>query len=259
MTKNNKFHIPDKKGMDEIIKIGVEMDIPDVKDVVTDEDLLAAGYSLPPADLLEKTKKRIEEEKRASKKVVSFRKIGKRIGIAVAVFMLVFALSLTVKSVRVYVFGIVNRITDNAIKFHGTSDSPYTYDTDEKHSYDDAEEAMGEELLKPTYLPKEFIFDQVKIYANSHVIFVYQRGEDKIRLYQYLMGEGMNIESIVHTDIGSSYTLNAHNSKIQISQHKQMDTDYLWLKAIWNNDTLLYKVEGNCSKEEFEKFIVNLK
>ena len=157
--KENKSRKMKRKEIHEIIKMSVDMDIPDVKDEITDEEVLAMGYSLAPDDMLDRIKKGIaekEEAKKADAKVYSFRKVGKRIVVAIAVFMLLFALSLTVKSVRVYVFGIVNRITDNAIKFSGTSDTPYTYDIDEKQAYEDADEALKAKTLKPTYLPEGF-------------------------------------------------------------------------------------------------------
>ena len=258
MTKKNKFNIPDKKGMVEIIKMGVEMDIPDVKDVITDEDLLAAGYSLPPADLLEKTKKRIAEEQKASKKVYSFRKARKVIVIAAAIFILMLA-AMQAEGVRVYVFGIVNRITDNAIKFNGTTDTPYTYEIDEKQAYKDAEEELGIKLLKPTYLPDGFVADRVKIYPNSHALFLYKNESSTIKFNQSIYIDGMNIQSSVHSDDDNSYTIAAHNKEIIVNCHNQAETNEIWMTAVWRSENIIYKIEGNCKKEEFEKFIINLK
>lgn len=259
--KENKSRKMKRKEIDEIIKMSVDMDIPDVKDEISDEEVLAMGYSLAPDDMLDRIKKGIaekEEAKNADAKVYSFRKVGKRIVIAVAVFMLLFALSLSVKSVRVYVFGIVNRITDNAIKFYGTSDTLYTYDANEKQSYEDAEKALGVKLLKPTYLPEGFVFEQVKIYPESHIFFIYKNESNVIRIRQSLFQEEMNTDIIVHSDEGSSYTLKAHGANILVSSHKRIETDTTWLTAVWSDKTILYRIEGNCTEEEFEKFILNL-
>jgi len=259
--KENKSRKMKRKEIDEIIKMSVDMDIPDVKDEITDEEVLAMGYSLAPDDMLDRIKKGIaekEEAKNADAKVYSFRKVGKRIVIAVAIFILLFALSLSVKSVRVYIFGIVNRITDDAVKFHGTSDSPYTYDTDENQAYKDAEEELDVKMLKPEYLPESFILDRVKIYPDSHAMFFYKKETENIRLYQYILDAGSNIETSVRTDSAYSHSIIAHGKEILINKHKQTDSDGTWLSAVWDDGKLLYRVEATCSNEDFEKFILNL-
>ena len=260
--KENKSRKMKRKEIDEIIKMSVDMDIPDVKDEISDEEVLAMGYSLAPDDMLDRIKKGIaekEEAKNADAKVYSFRKVGKKAAIVFAVFALIIALGVAVHGVMVYVFNVRSNITEDAIEFRGTSDYSYSYDAEESQAYEDADKALGATTLKPTYLPEGFNFDHVKIYSNTRVAFIYKNGNETIRLNQYLIDDGMTIGVAINSENGSSYTIQGHGTKISIGEHKRLETDSIWLSAIWDDESLLYKIEGNCSKEEFEKFILNLK
>lgn len=185
-------------------------------------------------------------------------KVHKFVIIAVAILIL-FCGSLSVGAVRVYVFKIIHQITENSIQFFGVNEESYSYDADENEAYINADKALGYTTLKPTYMPEGYIFDSVKLYGYDHVIMIYKNQDRIIKLSQELKTDPIYSGESVDTKEGYTYTITVHDEIINIAEHKQLDTDTIWYTAIWNDENLIYNVSSNCNKEQFEKFIINLK
>lgn len=159
----------------------------------------------------------------------------------------------------VYVFKIIHQITENSIQFFGINEESYGYDADENEAYNNADKALGYTTLKPTYMPEGYVFDSVKLYENDHVIMVYKNQEKIIKLTQELKTDPTYSGEAVDTKEGYTYTITVQDTIINIAEHKQLDSDVVWYSAVWNDDNLIYNINANCTKEEFEKFIRNLK
>lgn len=240
---------------DEIMKMSAEMDIIDEKDIVTEKDIEEMGIPMPPSGMKERILKACADSKAQKKKPFRMKKI---ILIAAALIILI-AGALSVEGVRVHIFGIKNQVNENSIEFRGLNENAYSYDAEESQAYTTAEEALGTSILKPSYMPDGYKFDRIKIYPEQSVITTYKNGDKSIRINQKLLIEQITTGDIVDTKDGIIYTFKAHGKEIGIAEHEQSETGDKWLSSVWDNEKISYKVEGNCSREEFEKFIKNLK
>lgn len=261
----NKNYDNIRQTFDDIIKKSVEMEMADNISPLTDDDVKKMGYLPPPADMYDRIMKECNnsttnsddgyEKKPNNRKK---RKFYKFIVVAAAILILSFG-ALSVSAVRVYVFKIIHQITENSIQFFGINEESYSYDADEKEAYNNADIALGYTTLKPTYMPEGYVFDSVKLYENDHVIMVYKNQDKIIKLMQELKTDPTYSGEAVDTKEGYTYTLTVQGAIINIAKHKQLDTDAIWYTAIWNDENLIYNVSSNCNKEQFEKFIKNLK
>lgn len=254
-----------RQTFDDIIKKSVEMEMTDSVSALTNEDVKKMGYPSPPADMYDRiikecTNSTINSDYGYEKKLTNRkkRKFHKFIMIAAAILVLSCG-ALSVGAVRVYVFKIIHQITENSIQFFGINEGSYSYDVDENEAYNSADKALGYTTLKPTYMPEGYVFDNVKLYENDHVIMIYKNQDKIIKLTQELKIDPIYSGEAVDTKEGYTYTLTIQDTIINIAEHKQLDTDVIWYTAIWNDENLIYNVSSNCSKEEFEDFIKHLK
>lgn len=263
MRNNNYESI--RQTFDEIIKKSVKMEMSDGNFQLNDDDLKTSDFPPPPSDMYDRIIKECTnsttdsndeyEEKSHNRKKYKFHR---PIVIAAAILILSFG-ALSVSAVRVYVFKIIHQITENSIQFFGINEESYSYDADENEAYNNADKALGYTTLKPTYMPEGYVFDSVKLYENDHVIMVYKNQDKIIKLTQELKTVPTYSGEAVDTKEGYTYTLTIQDTIINIAEHKQLDTDVTWYTAIWNDENLIYSLSGNCSKDEFEKFVKKLK
>lgn len=250
---------------DDIIKKSVEMEMADSFSPLTNEDVKKMGYPSPPADMYDRiikecTNSTINSDDEYEKKLNNRKKSKFHKFIVVAAAILILSCgALSVGAVRVYVFKIIHQITENSIQFFGINEESYSYDADENEAYENADKALGYATLKPTYMPEGYVFDSIKLYENDHVIMVYKNQDKIIKLTQELKNDQTYTGEAVDTKEGYAYTITVKDTIINIAEHKQLDTDVIWYTAIWNDENLIYNVSGNCSKDEFEKFIKKLK
>lgn len=265
MTEKNRKTEILEQSFDEIIKMSMEMEENDRKEFFSDEIVETTAFPPPPADMLDRILKACEEDKTEAKpeaptakpKRFKFKRI---LIIAAALIALLSAAS--VLGDKNYIFKTENRITKNSIQFSGVNENAHSFSPDEEKAYETAENALGVSVLKPTYLPEGFKLDRFKQYEVDKVIIVYRNSDKIIKISQELLYHDGNIiytGEAVDTIEGNTYTINAQNTVITIGEYKQKETETIWLSAVWDDKQLSYKVEGSCTKEEFEKFIINLK
>lgn len=252
--KNKKYIISDKE-FDKMIKKSIETEMNDGKDVITDEQLLAMGYPLPPEDIPQRIMaERANEDKVGKRTHTTVRKIL----VAVATLGILLA-TMSVSGVRVYVFNIVSEIRQNSIQFFGTNKSTYEYDVDEALAYENAEKELGVSILKPGYLPDGFEFDRTRIYDNDRVVIHYNRNDETIRLSQKIMMDMLEKGDMVDTLEGDVYTFTYGDIEVTASAYERKEKGDKWYNAVWDDGKMMYKADGSCTKDEFEKFIKKLK
>ena len=219
----------------------VKMDLEQYDDtpILTDDEMKKQGYSLPPNDMYKKIK-------------------WKRIVTIAAIIVILICGVMSVQAVRVYIFKIIDRITDNSMQFMGINEVEQSYDSNDNEAYKTAEEALGVHVLKPMYLPEGFIFDSVKVYPGDYIILIYRNQEKLIRLTQSLLKDNIITSEVVDTDNGHTYTLDINGYDIIVGQHNQEETGITWSKAIWNDDKCKYSIDTNIDDSELEKLILSL-
>lgn len=252
--KNKKYTISDKE-FDKMIKESIETEMNDGKDVITDEELLAMGYTLPPEDIPQRIMAEHANESKAGKRTHT---IVRRSLIAVAALGILLA-TMSVSGVRFYVFNIVSEIRQNSIQFFGTNKSTYEYDVDEAFAYENAEKEAGFSILKPGYLPEGFEFEKVKVYMDDCVVMYYKKGDKTIKLTQRLLIGEIENGDMVDTLEGDVYTFNSGDIKVTASEYERKEKGDKWYTAVWDDEKMMYKADGSCTKDEFEKFIKKLK
>ena len=243
---------------DDIIRMGVKMDLEQYDDtpILTDDEMKKQGYSLPPNDMY---KKIISAANKKEIKKVRYKKIKwKRIVTIAAIIVILICGVMSVQAVRVYIFKIIDRITDNSMQFMGINEVEQSYDSNDNEAYKTAEEALGVHVLKPMYLPEGFIFDSVKVYPGDYIILIYRNQEKLIRLTQSLLKDNIITSEVVDTDNGHTYTLDINGYDIIVGQHNQEETGITWSKAIWNDDKCKYSIDTNIDDSELEKLILSL-
>ena len=254
IEKGKEYRISDET-FDKIIKKGIEMEMDDGKDIITDSELVSMGYPLPPDDIPE----RIKKERRNNRSLRNRRPAFIRKFLIVAAALVILMATMSVAGVKVYVFDIVSEIKENSIQFFGRNENAYVYDAEESLAYENAEKESGFAILKPGYLPEGFVFEKVKIYPNDRVVMHYKMGDKTIKLTQKLLIEDTKTGEMVDINDGETYTIKARDTKITVGKHEQKETNTLWLSAVWYDEQLVYRVDANCTKEELEKFIKKLK
>ena len=253
--KNDKKYIISGKEFDKMIKKSIEMEMNDGKDIITDEELLAMGYTLPPDDIPQRImSERANRGEAENKRHTTVRKIL----IAVAVLGILLA-TMSVSGVKVYVFNIVSEIRENSIHFFGTNKNTYQYDAEEGQAYENAEKELGFSILKPGYLPEGFVFERVKVYPEERVIVYYKRDDKTIMVTQKKLIDMLETGDMVDTLEGDVYTFTSHGIKVTASEYERKGKGDKWYTAAWSNENISYRADGSCTKEEFEKFIKNLK
>jgi len=126
VKKNKEYKVCDKK-LDIMIKKSIEAEMNDGKDIITDEELLEMGYTLPPENISQRImSQRANQGKAEGKRRITVRKIL----IAVAILGILLS-TMSVSGVRVYIFNIVSEIRENSIHLFGTNKNTYQYDADE--------------------------------------------------------------------------------------------------------------------------------
>ncbi|MBO4941727.1 MAG: DUF4367 domain-containing protein [Clostridia bacterium] len=252
--KNKKYIISDKE-FDKMIKKSIETEMNDGKDVITDEELLAMGYTLPPEDIPQRIMAEHANEGKVGKRTHT---TVRKLIIAVATLGILLA-TMSVSGVRFYVFNIVSEIRQNSIQFFGTNKSTYEYDVDEALAYENAEKELGVSILKPGYLPDGFEFEKIRVYVKDCVIMNYGKGDNIIRITQKLLIDETETGEMVDINDGDMYILKAQDAQIKVERHVRKETEDEWLSAVWDNENISYRVEGNINQKEFEKFIKKLK
>lgn len=244
---------------DELIKIALEKDLSKDDEIIvpTDEEIKAMGYPTPGADtfdrIMEKYEFRVQHgEKKNNKKVAKLFAI-------VAIIAATICGGLSVQAVRVYLFKIVNQITDNSIKIFNTNEMVNSFDTDESEAYKNAEDAMGISLLKPYYLPDGMDFNDIKIYVDDHVILNYRNEGKIIRFTQALKENAANLEESIDTLKGDVFTKVVGDKDITFAKYIQEETEIIWYEAVWSDDELYYYINTNVDEEELNKIIENLR
>jgi len=252
MTDKNR-----REEYDEIIKMSIEMskENDDELKELTDEDVIKMGYDLPPDDMYDRIIKTAEQSKPV-KSVKTFRKI--MVIAAIVVVTVILGIFVT-SGVKHYSFDIDGEVTENAIEFRGTNKNDYVYEADEIEAYKSAEEALGTAILKPTYLPDGFEFDTIKMYANDYIILRYQSKYKTIKFRQELLDNQTLTNSISDEKYGNLFTLDFNEYIVEVGEQTQLETKTPWLKAIWKDKNITYTIDTDCTIEELEKFIKNLK
>jgi len=254
VKKNKEYKVCDKK-LDIMIKKSIEAEMNDGKDIITDEELLEMGYTLPPENISQRImSQRANQGKAEGKRRITVRKIL----IAVAILGILLS-TMSVSGVRVYIFNIVSEIRENSIHLFGTNKNTYQYDADEAKAYEDAEKEFGFSLLKPGYLPEEFVFERIKVYIGDRVVMYYEGNGKTIRLAQRIMIDMLELGDMVDTLEGDIYTFDLGDIEVIASEYERREKGDKWYTAVWYDEKMLYRVDGNCTKEEFEKFIKKLK
>ena len=252
--KGKKYGINDE-AFDKIIKESIETEMNDGKDIITDEELLTMGYTLPPEDIPERIKKeRRNDRSLRGRKPALMRKL-----LVAAAAVVILLSTMSVAGVRVYVFDIVSEIRENSIQFFGINKNAYVYDAEESEAYERAEEEMGFSILKPGYLPEGFVFEKIKIYPDDSVVMHYKNGDKTIKMTQKLLIGATQTGEMVDINDGETYTIEAQDTKVTASEYERKEKGAKWYSAVWSNEELVYVVDGNCDKDEFEKFIKKLK
>lgn len=251
MTDKNR-----REEYDEIIKMSIEMNKENDDELkeLTDEDVIKMGYELPPDDMYDRIIKAAEKEAPFRKKKTHIKK-----SVLLVAIIAVIAIVGVVSGVKHYSFDIDGEVTENAIEFRGTNKNDYVYEADESAAYEDAEKALGTQILKPTYLPEGFKFDTIKTYPNDYIILRYKSKDKRINLKQELLIDKPSTNSISDDNYGNFYTFNFNEQEVTTGEQKQLETDIIWLRAVWKDENITYTVDTNCNKEELEKFIKNLK
>lgn len=244
---------------DEIIKMSVTME-QEQPYIPSDEELEKMGVPLPPADMYDRIMKECRKEENrplGGKK----RKVTRRIILIAAVAAVLFG-ALSAQAVKVYVFKREHHFSDNAIRISSGNSGVYTYDTGEENSYKDAERDLGVAILKPAYLPEDYRYERMRTYENDHVIMFYENSEKNrmIKMTQTLLKGEIQSGDIVDAkrEDTHKYILNAQNTQITVEEYKQSGEDTQWRCAVWEDEKLMYQVDANCEKEEFEKFVKGL-
>ncbi len=250
MTDKNR-----REEYDEIIKMSIEMskENDDEFKALTDEDVIKMGYDLPPDDMYERIIKAAEKHQR--QKFTPMKKLV--VLVAIIALTLIAGVCIT-QGVKHYSFDIDGEVTENAIEFRGTNKNDYVYEADESAAYKSAEEALGTTILKPTYLPDGFKFDTIKMYANDYIILAYRSDNKSIKLKQELLREKTTSGKINDQKFGNLYTFGFKEQQVTVGEQKQLETDIIWLRAVWKDENKTYTVDTNCNKEDLEEFIKNL-
>ncbi len=252
MLKKDKEFENARDAFDEIIKMSATMDMDD-EEILTEKDIEEMGLPQPPPDMYDRI---VRERQRRETHAHTGRKYKKtRLLLIAAVILVLMFGAMSVQAVRVYVFKIAHQVTENSIKFSGVNENSYSYDAKEEDAYKTAEDALGVPILKPTYLPDGYVFDNVRIYENDHIFMTYKNQDYVIKITQTIIEDDVYTDENVDTKEGHTYTINAQNTKITIGESEQMETGVKWLNAVWHDEKLIYKVDGSCSKSEFEKVI----
>lgn len=253
--KNNKKYIISDKELDKMIKNSIEAEMNDGKDIITDEELLAMGYTLPPEDIPQRImSERANRGKAENKRHITVRKIL----IAVAILGILLS-TISVSGVRVYMFDIVSEIRENTMQFFGTNKNTYQYDANEALAYENAEKEFGFSILKPGYLPEGFVFERVKVYPKERAIVYYKRDDKTIMLTQKRLIDMLETGDMVDTLEGDVYTFTSRGIKVTASEYERKEKGDKWYTAVWSDENISYRADGSCTKDEFEKFIKNLK
>lgn len=252
----------DKKLYDEAVELGLVMEKSEKEEIVTDEELKAMGYSLPPDDMLDRIKKALAEDKNtkiAEQPVKPKKKFRKKYIFLIAILTILTVGAFSVRGVRNYMFDVVSQFNGSSVEFRGRNINRYVPEPNETAAYENMEKFLGVSLLKPYYLPEGFVFDKNKIFEDGYVKLFYKNGNNQIRLTQTLSRKEMIPSDSVDTKEDILYFIDAHNSQIEVRTYLQEGTGVTWYTAVWDNEKMIYKVDTNCSKEELELFIKNLK
>lgn len=259
MSKNKQELENRCEAFDEIIKMSVEMEAEDAQ-ILSKKDIEEMGLPLPPPDMYDRIMKECNKhESRSSNK----RKITRRIILVAAVLSVLVFGALSAQAVKVYVFNLTHKVSDNTIRFTGEDENVYTFDASEDDSYKTAEEKLGVPVLKPEFIPLGFKFEAVRTYEQDHVFMIYKNQDSTIKVTQTLINDPYAMGEIMDTEKeeakNNTYIFNEQNRKISIGEYTQEETGIKWHYAVWKDDKLMYRVEANCAKDDFEKFVLGLK
>lgn len=255
MNNRRKKHGEINSSFDEIIKMSVKMELEqeDNTPILTDGEMKAQGYSLPPDDMYERITDACGKNNRH--KTRHRKTKWKRVIAIAAVIAILMCGMMSVQAVRVYIFKIIHQITNNSIQFSCVNEAEKQFDADESEAYKNAENSLGVSILRPTYLPDGFEFKQVKIYPSDHIVLIYENQDKSIKITQSLIKDYIDLGEMVDAKDGKVHKINIDGVDVTIGQYTQANTEEAWLEAVWNDEYLLNTIDTNLEVQELKKII----
>lgn len=244
----------------EAIKLGVQLDLEkeDSEPVLTDEDMRELDIPLPPDDMCERIIKAYHADEKQSSKKIRFRKFV----LIAAVLTMFIASALSVQAVRVYIYKIGVQIMESGANLMGLNrGEPDVFDLDDEEAYNQAETTLQHKLLKPTYLPKEIKFQEIKLYGDYKVRLLFSNNNNSktIRFEQQIISGEIATGTILDTKTPVVFQDSINGYEVTIGELTQAETNEALLTGIWSDDELLYTITTNLEKDELIRFIKGLK
>lgn len=246
--------------LDEAIKLGVQMDLEKEVEqpILTAKDLDRMNIPQPPSDMYERIMKQVN----ASEKNTVKKPRMKKVCLIAAIITTLLVSALSVQAVRVYIYNIGVQIIEGGANLFGTNvGEPDIFDVEDEEAYAQGELALGHKLLKPAYLPKEIKFEEIRIYEDYMVKFLFANDDNSkiIRFTQEIILGGISTGTMLDTEDPIIFQDNINGCEITICKREQREMSDTWLLGMWSDGEMLYTIDSNFNKDELIKIIKNLK
>ena len=259
MKNRNEKHEEIRAKFDDIIKESIKMYMEEKDDtpVLSDDEMVKAGYSLPPDDMYDRIMKSCKYYDNIKRNRPQFKKVTwKKVLIIAAVIVIALVTTLNVSAVKVYIFKIINQLTSDTIKLRKGNEiniNKHTIQNDD--AYLNVEKQLGMKFQKPYYLPEDMTIEKINIVDDNCVKADYTDSYGNIIKLEIniINQEEMSSESI-DTKYSETLMKTINGKQIYIYYYTRDDMES-WIDAIWSDDNVLYEIKTNVEQVLLDKVI----